>query len=126
MTDARWQLDTERFFGPDSMQRKVAGALYERVAELPIISPHGHVGYTEGHYGSLYNRGLTPAMLNLTVADFGIVGSLSWRWTEAYLGLSPIADGAEPSARASLTTLLRRKCSRDGGSRRLQRLHRKA
>lgn len=43
MTDARWQLHTERFLGPDSMQRKVAGALYERAAELPIISPHGHV-----------------------------------------------------------------------------------
>ncbi len=43
MTDMRWQLDPDRFFDPDPMQRQVARELYETVADLPIISPHGHV-----------------------------------------------------------------------------------
>ena len=43
MTDARWQLDPDRFFDPDPTQRQVARELYDDVADLPIISPHGHV-----------------------------------------------------------------------------------
>jgi glucuronate isomerase len=38
-----WQLDAERFFDPDPMQRRVARRLYETVSDLPIVSPHGHV-----------------------------------------------------------------------------------
>lgn len=33
----------ERFFEPDSKIRKIAIELYERVRDLPIVSPHGHV-----------------------------------------------------------------------------------
>jgi len=39
----RRRLDEDRFFSSDPAQREVARALYEEVAELPIISPHGHV-----------------------------------------------------------------------------------
>jgi glucuronate isomerase len=37
------QLDPDRLFPTDPATRDVARGLYERVAELPIISPHGHV-----------------------------------------------------------------------------------
>lgn len=37
------QLDQDRLFPTDPATRDVARALYERVADLPIISPHGHV-----------------------------------------------------------------------------------
>lgn len=39
----RLQLDQDRLFPVDPATRAVARELYERVAELPIISPHGHV-----------------------------------------------------------------------------------
>jgi glucuronate isomerase len=41
--DAKWQLDPDRFFDPDPAQRSVARELYGLVADLPIVSPHGHV-----------------------------------------------------------------------------------
>ncbi|MET0975571.1 MAG: glucuronate isomerase [Leifsonia sp.] len=37
------QLDQDRLFPSDPATRDVARSLYERVADLPIISPHGHV-----------------------------------------------------------------------------------
>ncbi len=43
MTGAKWHLPADRFFGPDPAQRRVAMELYQLVADLPIISPHGHV-----------------------------------------------------------------------------------
>jgi glucuronate isomerase len=36
-------LPADRFLPPDPAQRGVARELYEGIAELPIISPHGHV-----------------------------------------------------------------------------------
>ena len=33
----------ERIFGPDPRQRDLAMYLYQRVASLPLVSPHGHV-----------------------------------------------------------------------------------
>ena len=36
-------LPEERFFGPDPRQRDLAMYLYQRVASLPLVSPHGHV-----------------------------------------------------------------------------------
>ena len=33
----------ERIFGPDPRQRDLAMYLYQRVAALPLVSPHGHV-----------------------------------------------------------------------------------
>jgi glucuronate isomerase len=35
-------LDPDRFFAADAKQRDCARALYETVARLPILSPHGH------------------------------------------------------------------------------------
>jgi glucuronate isomerase len=34
--------DPDRLFPFEPSVRKIARALYERVADLPIISPHGH------------------------------------------------------------------------------------
>lgn len=36
-------LSPDRLFSPDPTQRRVARELYERIADLPIVSPHGHV-----------------------------------------------------------------------------------
>ena len=36
-------LVADRYLGPDAAQRSVARDIYEGVAGLPIISPHGHV-----------------------------------------------------------------------------------
>jgi glucuronate isomerase len=36
-------LDKYRYFDPDEKVRKIAYELYEKVKDLPIISPHGHV-----------------------------------------------------------------------------------
>jgi glucuronate isomerase len=36
-------LSEDRYFSPDPTQRKIARALYEQVANLPLICPHGHV-----------------------------------------------------------------------------------
>lgn len=38
-----WALDPDRCFAPEPSQRAVARALYAEVAELPLLSPHGHV-----------------------------------------------------------------------------------
>ena len=35
-------LDPDRLFPPDPATRKIARDLYQTVADLPIISPHGH------------------------------------------------------------------------------------
>ncbi|MEJ5199091.1 MAG: glucuronate isomerase, partial [Anaerolineae bacterium] len=36
-------LSPDRFFGPDGRQKEIARHLYERVARLPLVCPHGHV-----------------------------------------------------------------------------------
>ena len=41
--DTKWYLPEDRCFDPDPSQRKVAMELYRSVANLPIVSPHGHV-----------------------------------------------------------------------------------
>jgi glucuronate isomerase len=43
MTRSRWNLSEDRFFDPDPSQRRVARALFESVAGLPLVCPHGHV-----------------------------------------------------------------------------------
>jgi glucuronate isomerase len=35
-------IDSDRLFPADPSTRKIARALYERIAHLPIVSPHGH------------------------------------------------------------------------------------
>ncbi|MEW5870181.1 MAG: glucuronate isomerase [Chloroflexota bacterium] len=39
----QWALSPDRFFAPEPTQRGLARQLYQRVADAPIISPHGHV-----------------------------------------------------------------------------------
>ena len=36
-------MNPDRFFSPDAITRRLARELYEPVARLPIVSPHGHV-----------------------------------------------------------------------------------
>ena len=38
-----WHLSQDRFFDPDPAQRRIARELYESVANLPLVCPHGHV-----------------------------------------------------------------------------------
>ncbi|NDJ75567.1 MAG: glucuronate isomerase [Chloroflexi bacterium] len=39
-------LHEDRFFGPDAKQKEVAQQLYDAIAGLPLICPHGHVDPT--------------------------------------------------------------------------------
>ena len=39
----KWRLSADRYFDPDPAQRRVARELYETVADLPLVCPHGHV-----------------------------------------------------------------------------------
>ena len=41
--DPKWYLPEDRYFDPDPTPRRVAVELYRSVADLPIISPHGHI-----------------------------------------------------------------------------------
>lgn len=43
MRHPHWQLSPDRYFDPDPAQRRIARELYQSVARLPLISPHGHV-----------------------------------------------------------------------------------
>ena len=43
MTYPKWRLPPDRYFDPAPTQRRMARDLYELVADLPIMSPHGHV-----------------------------------------------------------------------------------
>lgn len=43
MTEATWQPHPDRLFPPDPTVRAIARRLYAEVADLPILSPHGHV-----------------------------------------------------------------------------------
>ena len=36
-------LHPDRYFDPDPRQKEIAGHLYRRVADLPLLCPHGHV-----------------------------------------------------------------------------------
>jgi len=43
MTHPKWHLPPDRYFDPDPACRKAACELYESVAALPLVCPHGHV-----------------------------------------------------------------------------------
>jgi glucuronate isomerase len=43
ITHSKWRLPSGRYFDREPAQRCVARELYESAADLPIISPHGHV-----------------------------------------------------------------------------------
>jgi glucuronate isomerase len=40
---AEWAPHPDRYFDPNPAQREAARGLYEGIADLPIVSPHGHV-----------------------------------------------------------------------------------
>jgi glucuronate isomerase len=40
------RLDPDRYFDPEPDQRNIARELYQSVADMPIVSPHGHVDPT--------------------------------------------------------------------------------
>ncbi|MCK6627703.1 MAG: glucuronate isomerase [Anaerolineae bacterium] len=86
-------LPQDRYFGPDSRQKEIAARLYEPVAHLPLICPHGHVNpklfadpnYTFGsptelflipdHYifRMLYSQGIPMETLGIPRRDGGEV-----------------------------------------------------
>src|SRR5512134_2960008 len=43
MPEQQQLLSADRFFVPDQGHRRLARGLYEAIAGLPIVSPHGHV-----------------------------------------------------------------------------------
>jgi glucuronate isomerase len=43
MKHPQWELPPERYLDPDPARRRIARELYESVAQLPLICPHGHV-----------------------------------------------------------------------------------
>jgi len=43
MTPSTWHLPEDRYFDPDPAQRRIATELYAGIADMPIVSPHGHV-----------------------------------------------------------------------------------
>ena len=93
MSQAKWYLPKERYFDPDPAQRRIAGELYESVADLPLVCPHGHVdprlladeGATFGtpadlliipdHYvfRMLYSQGVPMEALGVARTDGGAV-----------------------------------------------------
>jgi glucuronate isomerase len=43
MTTEKRDLAEDRYFSPDPAQRRIALELYNRIKELPLVCPHGHV-----------------------------------------------------------------------------------
>ncbi len=93
MKKIKLSLSEDRYFGPDPRQKKIARRLYDRVAHLPLVCPHGHVdprlfadpNYTFGtpaemvimpdHYAfrMLYSQGIPLEKLGIPRADGGAV-----------------------------------------------------
>ncbi len=89
MTYPKWHLPPDRYFDPNPTRRRIARELYESAANLPIVSPHGHVdprlfadeGATFGtpaelliipdHYvfRMLYSQGIPLEALGISRAD---------------------------------------------------------
>ena len=89
MSTSKLELSPDRFFSPEPSQRNLARDLYESVASLPIISPHGHVdprlfSDENASFGSpadlliipdhyvfrmLYSQGITPDRLGVPRLD---------------------------------------------------------
>ena len=91
MTNEKWHLPADRYFDPNPTQRRVARELYESVADLPFICPHGHVDpslFTDANatFG-------TPADL-LIIPDHYVFRMLySQGIPLESLGISPLGDG---------------------------------
>ena len=57
----KWFLPEDRYFDSDPAQKKIAAEVYEKVKNLPIVSPHGHVD--PGLFGNKIAGFGTPADL---------------------------------------------------------------
>ncbi len=86
-------LPDDRYFGPDPRQKEIAQQLYEQVANLPLICPHGHVDprmFADPHYSlgtptelliipdhyvlrMLYSQGIPMERLGILRRDGGAV-----------------------------------------------------
>ena len=82
---------SERFLGPSERQRNVARYLYDRVAHLPILSPHGHVSARlfvdpQGRFGS-------PAELFIQPDHYVFRMLYSQGIALEQLGIAPLAGG---------------------------------
>ena len=98
MTYMKWELSKDRYFDADPAQRRIARELYEMVADLPLVCPHGHVdprlladeGATFGtpadlliipdHYvfRMLYSQGVPMEALGVPRIDGGPVEAGRW------------------------------------------------
>ncbi len=87
----KWTLSADRYFDPNPAQRKVAQALYNTVAQLPLVCPHGHVDprlFADEHKGfgtptelliipdhyvfrMLYSQGIPMESVGVPEADGG-------------------------------------------------------
>ena len=43
MSKPKWHLPADRYLAPNPTQRRIARELYQSVADLPLVCPHGHV-----------------------------------------------------------------------------------
>lgn len=90
-----WHLNPDRYFSPSTRQRNTARELYESIAELPIVSPHGHVdpqlfSDEQASFG-------TPANL-LIIPDHYVLRMLySQGIPMETLGISPLDGGSGTS-----------------------------
>jgi glucuronate isomerase len=93
MVDQKWYLPEDRYFDPDPAQKRIARDLYEAVAGLPLICPHGHVDprlladrdatfgtpadllIIPDHYvfRMLYSQGIPLELLGIPRLDGGLV-----------------------------------------------------
>jgi len=91
-SDTRWYLPGDRYFDSDPGQKQIATELYESVAHLPLICPHGHVDpwlladenaslgtptdlfIIPDHYvfRMLYSQGIPLERLGIPVRDGGV------------------------------------------------------
>jgi glucuronate isomerase len=88
--NAKWHLPEDRFFDPDPTQRRVARELYESVADLPLVSPHGHAA--PRWFADENATFGTPAEL-LIIPDHYVFRMLYSQGVPlAALGISPLSD----------------------------------
>lgn len=91
MTEARGTLDPDRLFPPEPKVRDLARALYRTVAELPIVSPHGH---TDPAWYALNEPFPDPAKLFVTPDHYVFRMLVSQGIPHEALGV-PRVDGGE-------------------------------
>ncbi len=94
-------LPSDRYFDPDPAQKEIAQHLYNRVANLPLVCPHGHVdpalfSTEDYHFGTpaelliipdhyvfrmLYSQGVPLEALGIPRQDGGEVEQDHHAWS---------------------------------------------